>query len=111
MAAAAAQTEFLKVFIKDDKADKAANRQSTSELEADLKESQAMFTANRQVCEEEFGIHHSASLRSSGNVAWHSLQARALPSLTRATRWNRRLWQRPATRYSRSMENLDDVRL
>ena len=82
MAAAAAQTEFLKVFIKDDKADKAANCQSTSELEADSKESQAMFTANRQVCEGVFGIHHSASLRSSGNVAWHSLQARALPSLT-----------------------------
>ena len=33
-----------------------------------------MFTANRQMCQEVFGIHHSASLRSSSNVAWHSLQ-------------------------------------
>ena len=32
VAAAAAQTEFLKVFIKDDKPDKSTNRQSTSEL-------------------------------------------------------------------------------
>ena len=81
MAAAAARTEFLKVFIKDDQADKAANSQSTSELEADLKESQAMFTGSRQVCEEELGIHHSsvAAFLQQRGLAFSS---RALPSLT-----------------------------
>jgi len=36
VAAAAAQIEFLKVVIKDDKADKAANLQSTSDLEVEV---------------------------------------------------------------------------
>ena len=60
MAAAAAQA-----VIKDDKA---AHRQSTSELEAGLKESQAMFAANRQVCEKKFGIHHRQCCE--GQVVW-----------------------------------------
>jgi len=56
VAAAAALREHiasLKVAIKDDKAEKAANVQSTAELTADLKESEAMFTANQQVREQE----------------------------------------------------------
>ena len=36
----------LKVSIKDNKAEKVADVQSTAELTADLKESEAMFTVN-----------------------------------------------------------------
>ena len=44
----------LKVAIKDDKADKAVNLHSTSELEVDLKEPEDIFIANRKLREEEF---------------------------------------------------------
>ena len=53
VAALSEQLASLKVAIKDDKADKAVNLQSTCELEIDLKESRYIFVANQKLRGEE----------------------------------------------------------
>jgi len=72
VAAAAAfreQIASLKVAIRDDQAEKAANVQSTSELKTDLKESQAMFTENQQVREEELvALRHALEIITENTV-------------------------------------------
>ena len=59
----------MKVAIKDDKAHKAVNFHSTSELEVDLKEPEDIFIANRKLREEEFAAQRQVLRIDSRRLA------------------------------------------